>query len=129
MDYLSRRKKCSCCHFQSARPSNDHQATSVSAYPSKRGGYIDSMLKAIELHEVSNDFFKNVVDCCRDSLRPEKGGQECFYLPGRVSDLATSLSYVNGDDFAHDDDGVRGSTVSAAVSEVVDGCYYVFVCF
>jgi hypothetical protein len=28
-------------------------------------------------------------------------GECCFYLPRRVSDLATSLSYVNGNDFTH----------------------------
>ena len=28
-------------------------------------------------------------------------GECCFYLPRRVSDLATGLSYVNGNDFTH----------------------------
>jgi hypothetical protein len=34
-----------------------------------------------------------------------------LYLPGRVSDLATGLSYVNGDDFAHDEGTDDGSGV------------------
>lgn len=100
MDYPSRRKRCSCCHFQSARPSNDHRATRIRT--EDRDAYIDSMLKTVELHNISNH--------CRTSsglfreeqwLRGEKYGACCFYLPRRVSDLTTGLSHVNGNDFAH----------------------------
>ena len=35
------------------------------------------------------------------AIRRKGGGNGVTYLPGRISDLATGLSNVDGDDFTH----------------------------
>jgi len=105
MDYLSPRKRCSYFYFQFARLSNDHQAVHVFSLQFKKGGP-----RRIHWFHVRDSRATHNQHCILEGFfaMSEKIRKGCFvffffsYLPCWISNLTTRLSYVNRDDFAHD---------------------------